>query len=286
MLQVLFVVWRESIEALLVVGILYAWLKTTDSPSSKGLSYLWSGVVVGILVAILLGASLLGFSQVLSGDAQTYFQIGMMLFAAVLIVQMVFWMKKQGASIKKNMESTAQAALDKGSWWGVFLLVVLAIAREGSEIAVFLYGIAAQQAISPLQMFLSGVMGLLAGLLTIYIFQLSGKYFSWKYFFKTTEIILLFLAAGLVLSGTERLFDLCVENSDWLSSSDTVFALTSPAWDSSWLLDEMSTLGGLFSTLVGYRSHPTWFNIIVYIIYWIVIALFYKAIAATHDTKH
>ena len=45
--QVLFIVWRESVEALLVVGILYAWLKNGDADASRGIPYLWAGVAAG-----------------------------------------------------------------------------------------------------------------------------------------------------------------------------------------------------------------------------------------------
>ena len=50
--QVLFIVWRESVEALLVVGILYAWLKNGDVAARRGLPYLWAGVGLGVLAAI------------------------------------------------------------------------------------------------------------------------------------------------------------------------------------------------------------------------------------------
>lgn len=99
--QVMFIVWRESVEALLVVGILYAWLKNGDVAARRGLPYLWGGVVAGVVLAAALGAALLGFSELLSGDAQTYFQIAIVLIAAVLIVQMVFWMRKHGRTLKK-----------------------------------------------------------------------------------------------------------------------------------------------------------------------------------------
>lgn len=284
MFQVLFIVWRESIEALLVVGILYAWLKNT-AQSNAALRYLWAGVAVGIVLACLLGASLLGFSQFLSGDAQTYFQIGMMLFAAALIIQMVFWMRKHGREMQKNMKDTLQNSVESGTWWGVFFLVVLAIAREGSEMAVFLYGIASQQTIGASSMMLGGVLGLIAAFFTVYLFQLGGKIFSWKNFFKVTEILLLLLAAGLILSGTERLLDLCIEQSDYLSSLELMDTLTGQVWNSSWLLSDNSSIGGLFSTLVGYRSHPTLFNIVVYIIYWLAIFVAYKTSSRHYDNK-
>jgi high-affinity iron transporter len=63
--QVLFIVWRESVEALLVVGILYAWLKNGDADARRGLPYLWAGVGLGVLAAVALGAALVGFTEAL-----------------------------------------------------------------------------------------------------------------------------------------------------------------------------------------------------------------------------
>ena len=271
--QVMFVVWRESVEALLVVGILYAWLKNGDVGARRGIPYLWGGVVAGVVLAGALGAALLGFSELLSGDAQTYFQIAIVLIAAVLIVQMVFWMRKHGRTLKKEMESSMQSSYESGNWWGVFVLVMLAIAREGSETAVFLYGIGlGQQDASTASLVLAGVIGFGLAFLTFYLLQLGGKIFSWRRFFQVTEIILLLLAAGLLLTGVEKLLDLLLESSDWFSSLGFVSTLTAPVWDTSWLLDDSSTAGSLVSTLTGYRARPALMSVAIYVIYWLVVS--------------
>src|ERR1700742_5142759 len=123
--QVLFIVWRESVKALLVVGILCGGLKNGDDNALRGLPYLWAGVGAGILAAIALGAALIGFTEVLSGDAQDYFQTAMVLVACVLIVQMVLWMKSHGRTLKRGMESSLQKSTQDGHWWGIALLVAL-----------------------------------------------------------------------------------------------------------------------------------------------------------------
>ena len=45
--QVAFVVWRECFEALLVIGIIYAWMAKQEDRSC--MRYLWGGVLLGIL---------------------------------------------------------------------------------------------------------------------------------------------------------------------------------------------------------------------------------------------
>src|ERR1700753_126962 len=116
--QVLFIVWRERVEAL-VVGMLYAWLKNGDHQARRGLPYLWAGVAIGLLAAVALGAALIGFTEVLAGHAQEYFQTAMVLVACVLIVQMVLWMKRHGRTLKRDMESSLQRSTQDGHWWSI-----------------------------------------------------------------------------------------------------------------------------------------------------------------------
>src|SRR6185312_14972360 len=100
----LFIVWRESAEAMLVVGILYAWLKHRPD-AATGMRYLWGGVAAGAALALALALVMLGIASSLSGDGLEYFQLGMMLVASGLIVQMVFWMRKHGRTLKKELEA-------------------------------------------------------------------------------------------------------------------------------------------------------------------------------------
>ena len=261
--QVLFIVWRESVEALLVVGILYAWLKNGDAAARRGLPYLWAGVGVGVLAALALGAALIGFTEVLSGDAQDYFQIVMVLVACVLIVQMVLWMKQHGRTLKRDMEQSLQRSTRDSNGWGIAVLVALAIAREGSETVIFLYGLGFGHAghVDGSQM-LAVLMGLALAFLTFYVLQLGGKFFSWRLFFRVTEIMLLFLGAGLFQSGVDKLID-----------KEILPTLVDQLWNTSALLDDSSTFGALVATLTGYRAHPALMNLIAYAVYWGVVYL-------------
>ncbi|AOJ72174.1 MULTISPECIES: FTR1 family iron permease [Burkholderia] len=269
--QILFIVWRESVEALLVVGILYAWLKNGDDDARRGLPYLWAGVLAGLLMAVGLGAALVGFTEVLSGDAQDYFQTAMVLIACVLIVQMVLWMKQHGRSLKRDMERSLQKSTQDANWWGVAVLVALAIAREGSETVIFLYGLGFGQSghVDGGQM-LAVLIGLGLAFLTFYVLQLGGKYFSWRHFFRVTEIMLLFLGAGLFQTGIDKLID-----------KEILPLGIAQLWDTSAILDDSSTFGSLVATLTGYRAHPSLTNLVAYAVYWAVVYLLLKR-AARH----
>ncbi|KVD82448.1 FTR1 family iron permease [Burkholderia sp. ABCPW 14] len=264
--QILFIVWRESVEALLVVGILYAWLKNGDDDARRGLPYLWAGVGAGLLMAVGLGAALIGFTEVLSGDAQDYFQAAMVLIACVLIVQMVLWMKQHGRTLKRDMERSLQKSTQDANWWGVAVLVALAIAREGSETVIFLYGLGFGQSghVDGGQM-LAVLIGLGLAFLTFYVLQLGGKYFSWRHFFRVTEIMLLFLGAGLFQAGIDKLID-----------KEILPLGIAQLWDTSAILDDSGTLGSLVATLTGYRAHPSLTNLVAYAVYWAVVYLLLK----------
>ncbi|WP_069353952.1 FTR1 family iron permease [Burkholderia cenocepacia] len=261
--QILFIVWRESVEALLVVGILYAWLKNGDDDARRGLPFLWAGVAVGLLMAVGLGAALVGFTEVLSGDAQDYFQTAMVLIACVLIVQMVLWMRRHGRTLKRDMEQSLQQSTRDSNWWGVAVLVALAIAREGSETVIFLYGLGFGQSghVDGSQM-LAVVIGLGLAFLTFYLLQLGGKYFSWRHFFRVTEVMLLFLGAGLFQTGVDKLID-----------KEILPLGISQVWDTSAILDDSGTFGSLVATLTGYRAHPALTNLVAYAVYWAVVWL-------------
>lgn len=261
--QVVFIVWRESVEALLVVGILYAWLKNGDADARRGLPYLWAGVGVGVLAAIALGAALVGFTEVLSGDAQDYFQTAMVLIACVLIVQMVLWMKQHGRTLKRDMEQSLQQSTRDSNWWGVAVLVALAIAREGSETVIFLYGLGfGQTGHVGVGQILAVLIGLALAFLTFYVLQLGGKVFSWRHFFRVTEIMLLFLGAGLFQTGVDKLID-----------KEILPTLVDQLWNTSAVLDDSSTFGSLVATLTGYRAHPALMNLLAYAFYWVVVYL-------------
>src|SRR4030095_602699 len=132
-----------SAEAMLVVGILYAWLKRSPD-ASIGMRYLWGGVAAGIGLALTLAVVMLGVASILSDEALEYFQLAMMLIAAALIVQMVFWMRKHGRTFKRELEAGMHENAARANWWGMLAVVAIAVGRESAETVVFLYGLSAE----------------------------------------------------------------------------------------------------------------------------------------------
>jgi high-affinity iron transporter len=257
----LFIVWRESAEAMLVVGILYAWLKNR-ADAATGMRFLWGGVAAGAALALVLALIMLGIASSLSGNGLDYFQLAIMLVASGLIVQMVFWMRKQGRTLKKELEADLARNARAANWWGLLIVVALAVGRETAETVVFLYGLGADKGgIANLPIVL--VLGIAAAFATFWLLQQGSRILSWRMFFRVSEILLLLLAGALLVSGLERLIGL-----------DVIPAWIDPVWDTSRLLDDSGRVGGLIASFTGYRARPALTPLLALVVYWVLIALF------------
>jgi len=254
----LFIVWRESAEAMLVVGILYAWLRRRPD-AAVGMRYLWGGVAAGAGLAALLALVMLGIASSLSGAALDYFQLAIILIASALIVQMVFWMRRHGRTFKKDLETSMARNASAANWWGLLVVVALAVGRETAEAVVFLYGLGAEKGgIANLPIVL--VLGLGAAFATFWLLQQGSRVLSWRLFFRISEILLLLLAGALLVSGVEKLIAL-----------DLLPALVDPVFDASRILDDSGRIGGLIASFTGYRSRPALLPLLALAAYWIVV---------------
>lgn len=265
--NVFIVVWRESLEALLIVGIVHSWLKINDS-SGKGTRSLWMGVAAGLGLAGVLAYLISTVQDELAETALEAFQAGMLITACLLVTHMVLWMAKHGREMKQHLEQGAARARDAANWFGLAAVVALAIAREGAETAIFLYGLALSGQSQELAMGIGT--GLLAGLATGWVISRSLRFFPTGLFLRLSGGLLLLFAAALLAAGVERLV-----GQGWLPP------LLEPLWDSSALLDDSAGAGKVLANITGYRSHPSLMLLLVYTTYWAGI-VFTKAKAARH----
>ncbi|MCC6193839.1 MAG: FTR1 family protein [Burkholderiales bacterium] len=256
----LFIIWRESAEAMLVVGILYAWL-ARQPDRRTGLRYLWGGVAAGLGLALLLALAVLGVATLLSDEAFEYFQAGLTLVACGLIVQMVFWMRRHGRTLKKDLETRMQARAERAQWWGMLVVVALAVGRETAETVVFLYGVGLQQ-FSPGQFLLILAIGVALAYLTFWLLQRGGRALSWRSFFRVSEILLLLLAGGLLVTSLEKLIAL-----------GALPPLADQIWNTTALLDDSTRFGGFVAAMTGYRAQPALLPVLALAVFWISVLL-------------
>ena len=184
-----------------------------------------------------------------------------MLVACALIVQMVVWMRHHGRTLKREMHTALESRAGRSHGWGVLLLAAIAVAREGSETVVFLYGVGQHLPIG--DFVLATIAGLALAGLTFVALQLGGRYVSWRWFFRVTEVLLLLLGAAMLMSAVDNLLSL-----------EILPAVVDPLWDSSSFIDDGTATGGLIASFTGYRAYPALMSLLVYVAYWaLVVAL-------------
>src|SRR5471032_2104358 len=159
MLGALIIVFREVIEAGLIVGIVMA---ATRGVAGRGrwISIgIGSGVLGAAIVALFAGA----ISQMFEGSGQELFNASVLGVAVVMLMWHNAWMARHGREIAAEMKSIGTAVSEGAKPLTALAIVVgLAVLREGSEVVLFLYGIMAQGT-SGAALLVGGLLGIAAG---------------------------------------------------------------------------------------------------------------------------
>ena len=191
------IVFRESLEACLIVGIIYSFLSRSNL--TDAIKKLWLGVGASLFASILV-AFLVVYLKGIAGDTryEKLFEALFMYAAAGLIWYVVFWLSKH-VSDKKDLESKTEKAL-KMSTWGVFWVVFFSILREGFETVVMLLGQDRGDGFSYIGFALGAILAITIG----YLIVIGGKRINLRPFFKGTTLLLVFLASGMIAYGTHE----------------------------------------------------------------------------------
>jgi high-affinity iron transporter len=262
--QALLIVWRESVEALLVIGLLYAWSKRHPN-RRKHIRLLWAGVLSGGALAAVLAALMVLAGSWMSGPPGEWFQAGMSALASLLILQMVLWMQHNGRQLCNSLEARAEHALTHCRHSGLMLLAALAVAREGSEIVIFLYGGAGSTSAS--EMLVGAALGVLLGALSFVLLQAGSFLLDWRRFFAISELLMISLGGAMLVNALDRATgqlmgqDLPEQFYAWLGD---------PIWDSSAWLDDGSRVGGMIAGLTGYRAMPSALSVVLLAGFWLL----------------
>lgn len=259
--NVIFVVFRESAEAMLVLGILSGWLRTRPE-ITQGRRWLVGGALAGLLLALGLAAGLLDM-EAWAGERRVEITKALIpLVASGLILQMVFWMRQQGPNMRRHLEQGLERSARQARGWGIAALATIAIGREGVETVVFLAGTLHHANAE-------AVMGIGVGLLLALAFYfllsrgVGNRWITWRIFFQWTEILLLLLGGALL-----------VESSEHFLALDILPALGDPLWSTRLWLDDSRPVGELLASFTGYRSSPAGISCLLLATYWVVVAVF------------
>lgn len=258
MVNVLIIVWRESLEAMLVIGILTAWVNGRGGGPAR--SALWGGVLTGLALALALAALMQGALGILSDQGQEVFQTLLIVFAAALMAHMVLWMRRHARGLRREMESALDSAAARQGAWGIAAVAALAVAREGAETVIFLQGMASGAGWAALLP--SALAGFALAGVTAWAAARGLRLLPQHQVLRASANLLLLFAAGMLVLGSDRLISL-----EWLPPGPD------PLWDTSAWLDDGSGAGKWLADLFGYRARPATTNVLVFAGFWLLMVV-------------
>src|ERR1700693_1796651 len=250
MLGALIIVFREVIEAGLIVGIVMA---ATRGVAGRG-RWVSFGIGAGVLGAAVVAIFASAISQAFAGSGQELFNASVLAIAVVMLMWHNAWMARHGREIAAEMKSIGTAVSEGAKPLTALAIVVgLAVLREGSEVVLFLYGIMAQGT-SGAALLVGGVLGIAAGAAFTGLTYVGLLAIPTRYIFSVTSWLIALLAAGMAAQSVQ-----------FLNNAGVLVALDRTVWDTSWLLSDGSIFGRLLHTLIGYTERPTEMQLVVYI---------------------
>ncbi|MGZ5876445.1 MAG: FTR1 family iron permease [Bradyrhizobium sp.] len=271
MLAALIIVFREVFEAGLIIGIVLA---VTGSVPHRN-RWIGGGVLAGALAACVVAAFAGALSQVFAGMGQELFNAAILGIAVVMLTWHNVWMAHHGREIAGEMRAVGQAVADgTKSLLALAVVVGVAVLREGSEVALFLYGVVASGGGSAVSLAIGGIMGLALGGAVCLLTYFGLMRIPQRALFATTTVLITLLAAGMAAQAVAFL-----ERANWLNSLDTV------VWDSAWLLSETSIAGRAMHTLIGYTDQPTEMQLVIYLVVLIVTVVLMRLTGPQHKDR-
>jgi high-affinity iron transporter len=251
MLAVAIIVFREVLEASLVVGIVLA---ASRGVAGRGV-WVTSGIVTGVLGAALVAACAGAIAAAVNGVGQELFNAAILFTAVVMLGWHNVWMNRHGRELAAAAATLGKAVLGRSRpLYALALVVGIAVLREGSEAVLFLYGIAIASGAGALSILGGGVLGLAGGASIGALMYLGLLAIPLRRLFGVTSWLILLLAAGMASQGAA-----------FLMQANLLPSLGNELWDTSSILSERSMLGLLLHVLIGYSAQPAGIQVVFYL---------------------
>ncbi len=280
------IVFRESLEACLIVGIIFTLLEKNNL--IKEIKQLWLGVIAALIASVIVAVILNNIKQSVGNASYTaLFEAVFMFITAGLLWYVIFWLSKH-ASDRDTLEGQTKQAMAT-SGWGVFLVVFFAILREGFETVIFLMG-----SFSMLGTFsyLGFGMGMLIAVVIGYLIVIQGRRINLRSFFRATTFLLVLFASGMIAYGSHEAEEFLVKGNhlnwvnlenksqitrvwDVLQPKTELNEADNPAFYSydlngkgkfTHLLHDKGRIGVFLKGFFGYNSNPNWIEFIIWIL--------------------
>jgi high-affinity iron transporter len=264
------IVFREVLEAALIIGIVLA--------ATKGLvgSRRWViiGVAVGLTGSAMLAGSAGALSDALSGMGQEVFNAAILGVAVVMLGWHTVWMSSHGREMAAEMKQVGHAVSVGSRPLSILAVVVgVAVLREGAETVLFIFGVTASGETNPLTTLTGCALGLGCGVTVGILIYRGLVAIPTRHLFTVTTWLVTLLAAGMAAQAV-----------NYLAAAGLIDVASQPLWDTSWLLPEDSIGGRLLHTLVGYMDRPSASQLAAYGATLAVIAGLARVVERRHQT--
>src|SRR5229473_3515256 len=240
----------------IIVGIVLA--------ASRGVmrrgAWVGGGIAAGILGAMAVAGGAETIAGLAAGTGQEVFNAAILFAAVAMLGWHNIWMTRHGREMTMAANRLG-AAVRAGAQplWALAFAVGLAVLREGSEVVLFLYGIAASGD-GAAAMALGGTLGLLAGVAAGAGLYLGLVRIPLRHLFSVTSWLVLLLAAGMASQAAA-----------FLLQADLLPPLGMTLWDTSFVLSDHSIPGRVLRTLIGYTAQPAGIQLVFYLTTLVVI---------------
>jgi high-affinity iron transporter len=250
MLGALVIVFREVLEAGLIIGIVLA---ATRGVPGRG-RWVAAGIVAGGAGAAVVALFAEHISNAFEGAGQELLNATVLGAAVLMLMWHNAWMARHGREMATDMTAVGQAVrAGTRPMTALATVVGLAVLREGAEIVLFLYGIVATGT-SGVALLTGGLLGVAAGAVLTALTYFGLLKLPTRHLFTATTILIALLAAGMAAQAVQ-----------FLDAAGVIDVLGTRVWDSSAVLPEGSLVGRLLHTLIGYTDRPTELQLIAYI---------------------
>jgi high-affinity iron transporter len=259
MLASLVIVFREVFEAGLIVGIVLAATQGVQGRAAWISGGIGTGVVGAALLALFAGA----LESAFAGAGQEVFNACILSAAVLMLGWHQIWMANHGRQIASEMKAMGRdVALGRRSLFAMALVVAVAVLREGAEVVLFLYGIAAAGHEGWATLMIGGAFGVGLGALVSFLLYRGLVAIPVARLFSVTGWLIALLAAGMAGQAAAT-----------LAGADLIPAWGYQLWDTSWLLREDSIPGRALHALVGYSDRPMGVQLVAWLVVLAVLVI-------------
>ncbi|MGZ5660857.1 MAG: FTR1 family iron permease, partial [Usitatibacter sp.] len=226
MLGTALIVFREVLEAALIIGIVAA--ATRGIPSRE--RWIGAGIGLGLLGSLLVAGGAEAISKLAEGMGQELFNAAILGVAVVMLAWHNIWMAIHGREMSRNARNVSHEIRSGSKELSVLAVVVaVAVLREGAETVLFLYGVAISGNAAAGPMAIGAAIGLVGGVAVGWFLFAGLLRIPLKWFFSATSFLVLLLAAGMAAQAAR-----------FLIQADVLPALASPVWDTSGIVSNSS----------------------------------------------